>query len=74
MTLKTWGTIERRLEGPLKFSAEKYKHQQEELLNDTNLKQLLWKGEWQNTLFNYRCKIFSRREIIGTLKEPEGEM
>ena len=43
-------------EGPLKLCAEKYKPQ-EELLNDTHLKQLLWKGEWQKTLFNYRCKI-----------------
>ena len=45
-------------EGPLKLSAEKYKPQEELLMiNDTQLKQLLWKGEWQKTLFNYRCKI-----------------
>ena len=43
-------------EGPLKLYAEKYKPK-EELFNDTHLKQLLWKGEWQKTLFNYRCKI-----------------
>ena len=45
-------------EGPLKLGAEKYKPQEELLMiNDTHLKQLLWKGEWQKTLFNYRCKI-----------------